>query len=241
MTALQKAKAAPVGRPRILTREAVLDAAIRVGLEGLTLKGLANELNVGTTTLYQYFDGREDLVQAAAVHALSEVPWPKDSGQHWAAYTYDYIRVIITSLSENPTFIINDQRDKYGMEIRFHMVEEFLQVMNRRGFSPEDGVALFNLLSMVAISGAVESARRRRFTNGDSSLRQTSQDTMAKFDHSEFPLLRQVLDRYTASAEEMVDDMIFSFLTSFAHQRGEDISAELTKLKRMSQNQEKIK
>jgi len=231
MTALRKTKAAPVGRPRILTREAVLDAAIRVGLEGLTLKGLANELNVGTTTLYQYFDGREDLVQAAAVHALSEVPWPKDTGQHWAIYTYQYIQVIITSLSENPTFIVNDQRDKYGMEIRFHMVEEFLQVMNRRGFSPHEGVKLFNLLSMVSISGAVESARRRRFTNGDTSLRQTSRDTMAKFDQSEFMLLRQVLESYTLSAEEMVHDMIFSCLTSFAHQRGEDITAQLSNIR----------
>ena len=77
-------KSATYGRPRLLTHDEILEGAVELGLEGLTMKRLASHLNVGTATLYQYFDSRKTLMRAAAVYSLSDVcllytsPSPRD-------------------------------------------------------------------------------------------------------------------------------------------------------------------
>ena len=63
------------GRPRLLSHEEILESAVDLGLEGLTMKRLASHLNVGTATLYQYFDSRKSLMRAAAVYSLSDRPF----------------------------------------------------------------------------------------------------------------------------------------------------------------------
>ena len=91
MQTLNEKKKLGVGRPRVLTEEQILDAALEIGLEHLTLKKLATKLNAGTTTLYQYFDSREALLEAAALHAFNELPLPEDKGQNWVEFSYEYI------------------------------------------------------------------------------------------------------------------------------------------------------
>ena len=52
-------------RPRSLTRAAIAEAALAVieadGLRGLTMRGVAGELGVGTMSLYRYVEHREEL------------------------------------------------------------------------------------------------------------------------------------------------------------------------------------
>ena len=44
------------GRKRLLKRDDILNGALSIGLDSLTMKNLAEHLNVGTATLYQYFE-----------------------------------------------------------------------------------------------------------------------------------------------------------------------------------------
>ena len=90
MSALETIKSSSVGRPRILTKELILQTAVKLGLENLTLKELANDLNVGTTTFYQYFDSRSELIEAAAVYALSDIPLPQNPALEWHEYAYEF-------------------------------------------------------------------------------------------------------------------------------------------------------
>ena len=62
------------GRPPGLSRERILDAALEIvdgeGLDGLSMRRLADELGAGTMTLYGYFRGKDELLDAL-VDAIS--------------------------------------------------------------------------------------------------------------------------------------------------------------------------
>src|SRR6059036_795279 len=69
--------ATATGRPRArLTRDQVAAAALelldREGLEALSMRRLAEELGVGTMTLYGYFRSKNELLDAVVDAAVAE-------------------------------------------------------------------------------------------------------------------------------------------------------------------------
>ena len=68
----QNGRAKTAGRPRRLTTEQVLETAIAIGLEGLTMSAVARRLGVSITVLYGYVSSREELVRLAASYALEQ-------------------------------------------------------------------------------------------------------------------------------------------------------------------------
>jgi AcrR family transcriptional regulator len=69
---------APMGRPRKLTREAVVQAAARIiegeGDEALTMRSLSAALGVQAATLYTYFDQLDEIREAVLRQALAAIP-----------------------------------------------------------------------------------------------------------------------------------------------------------------------
>ena len=212
------------GRPRLLTHEEILDGAIELGLENLTMKKLSTHLNVGTATLYQYFDSRKTLMRAAAVHSLSDVPLPEDTGQHWSEYARAYVFVLQEILAETPSFIHSYQHTDYGFEVQFKLIEGFLQVMKVRGFSPEAGMKLFNIIGMAAFSGAIEIVRQREFEYQDETMDTVARRQFARLDTADFPLLAQALPTFTSSPEEKINALLDVAFRSIAKERGESES-----------------
>src|ERR671936_593320 len=70
-------------RPERLSRDRILDAALalvdREGLEALSMRRLAEELDVWPMSLYRYFHDKEELVGALADAAAEEVTPPSPS------------------------------------------------------------------------------------------------------------------------------------------------------------------
>src|SRR3954451_24175456 len=79
-----------VGRPPRINRQMIAEAAHELGLEQLTLKAVAEHLDVSIAALYHYVSGKDDLLQLAAEYAASRVPLPEDHGQHWAVWLLDW-------------------------------------------------------------------------------------------------------------------------------------------------------
>jgi len=78
------------GRPRVhvhLSREAIARAGLtlvdREGLEALTLRNLARELGVGTTTLYGHVRTRDEIVADVVGLLLGEVDVVASPGESW--------------------------------------------------------------------------------------------------------------------------------------------------------------
>lgn len=221
MMGIMQAKQTTYGRPRLLTHEEILDGAVELGLENLTMKRLATHLNVGTATLYQYFDSRKSLMRAAAVHSLSDVPLPVDEGQHWSALARSYVEVLQNLLAENPSFIHSYQHTDYGLEVQFKLIEKFLGAMSTRGFSPKDGMKLFNMIGLAAFAGAIEIVRQREFEYQDETLEVVAQRQFARLEAAEFPLLGQAMSTFTVSPEQKSHDLLRAAFLTIARERGE--------------------
>lgn len=205
MAANLKEKQATYGRPRLLTHEEILDAAVELGLEKLTMKRLSTHLNVGTATLYQYFDSRKLLMRAAAVHSLSDVPFPKDTGQSWSDLSREYVESLRILLAENPSFIYSHQHSDYGFEVHFRLIEPFLASMKARGFEASESMRIFNIIGMAAFAGAIETVRQREFEFKDETMAQVAKRQFKRLPPSEFPLLKEAFETYTQTPEEKVD------------------------------------
>src|SRR3712207_6578966 len=71
-------------RGRRLTRESIAAAALALadseGFEALTMRRLAQELGVGTMTVYGYVRDKEDLVDAMVDLAITEITIPPPRG-----------------------------------------------------------------------------------------------------------------------------------------------------------------
>jgi len=223
-TAKSGDKQTAYGRPRLLTHEEILEGAVQLGLEGLTMKRLATHLNVGTATLYQYFDSRKALMRAAAVHSLSDVPLPEDNGQHWSKLAREYVDAIQSLFAENPSYINSYQQTDYGFEVRFQLIEKFLQSMVSRAFTPEKGMELFNVIGMAAFAGAIEITRQREFEFQDETMDVVARRQFDRLDRSKFPMMAQALSTFTQTPEQKVESLLSGIFRTIAREREEDES-----------------
>jgi AcrR family transcriptional regulator len=209
------------GRPRLLTHDEIIGGALELGLEGLTMKKLATHLNVGTATLYQYWDSRKDLIQAAAVHALSDLALPEDSGQHWSDYACEFSLCIQTYLATNPSLVLSNHVREYGFEVQFQLAEQFLSVLDDRGFDPHAGMEVFNMVGDVAFAGAVEEIRQSEFDEQEETAAAVATRQFARLDKSEFPLFSQAMAGLTSPPEERIKNLLRAAFKTIARERGE--------------------
>ncbi len=214
-------KPASYGRPRLLTHEEILDGAVELGLENVTMKKLSDHLGVGTATLYQYFDSRKNLMRAAAVHSLSSVALPEDQGQHWSLLARDYVYALMEILSDNPSYINSMSPTNYGFEVHFKLIEPFLQSLNQRGIAPGEAMGLFNKIGIIAYGGAVESVRQREFEFIDETAEVVARRQFARLDPDDFPMMRQVMDEFTLTPEQKTKAVMRAVFSAFARQIGE--------------------
>ena len=221
---IKDAKQRAYGRPRLLSHEEILEGAVELGLEGLTMKRLATHLNVGTATLYQYFDSRKTLMRAAAVYSLSDVPLPEDTGQHWSALAKDYVKAIQNLFAENPSYINSYQQTDYGFEVRFQLIEKFLQSMSERNFTAEKGMELFNIVGMAAFAGAIEISRQREFELQDETMEVVARRQFARLVADAFPMMAQALSTFTHTPKQKLESLLSATFKTIARERGEDES-----------------
>lgn len=85
------------GRPNLINREIIADAAIgliaEAGVDALTFQGLAARLGVKHPALYRHVNGRSDLLRAVADRFMETTEWPEPRGS-WQ----DYLRAVAAAI-----------------------------------------------------------------------------------------------------------------------------------------------
>jgi AcrR family transcriptional regulator len=97
-----------VRRDDRLSRELIADAALdlvdREGVEALTMRRLARELEIGTMTLYGYFRDKEELLDHAIDRAARDLDLRPGSGA-WRPRLRELITTVWRSLTEHPSAV----------------------------------------------------------------------------------------------------------------------------------------
>ena len=83
---------APVPRPKVplISKRKTLEAALRIidteGLDALSVRRLAVELNVNAASLYHHFRNKDEILVGAAQLALAEVRTPDTRDEPWQSW-----------------------------------------------------------------------------------------------------------------------------------------------------------
>ncbi|WP_280487324.1 TetR/AcrR family transcriptional regulator [Nocardia farcinica] len=123
------------GRPRLLTLDAIVEAATRLGTDRLTMKGLAEELDVAVGTLYRYVDGRNGLLELIAARQLRGF---QDEHQEWQDFPRAFAWSNYRVMSNNPTMLTLYLEGVLGPESQADLIDSFIRGMIRRGFATQE-------------------------------------------------------------------------------------------------------
>jgi AcrR family transcriptional regulator len=92
------------GRPRTLSAEAIVTAAIHVlddgGVAGLSMRSVAQRLGTGAASLYAYVSGKEERLELIFDELVGTVPPPTPDPKRWreqiTAMMFDVQRVLVS-------------------------------------------------------------------------------------------------------------------------------------------------
>ena len=212
------------GRPRLLSREQVIETALTLGLENLTMKRVADELGVTIATLYQYVADRDEMMRLAVGRVLSSMPLPEDAGQHWSIFIRDFADAASRSMGADAGIIARFLEGGVGLEPEAPAADYFLQCMTRRGFSLSEATDILRLIGGVIFGAAMVMCRDRARSSRDGSPEQALRAVLAQFAPDELPLLRQVADAYAAPMARPAITLVEPLIRQIAQARGEEVA-----------------
>ncbi|ARS29530.1 regulatory protein TetR [Sphingomonas sp. KC8] len=215
-----------IGRPRLLTRDMVIDAAIEIGLAAISMKRLAEHLGVGTATLYQYVGSRDELLKLAAARQVSSLDMEETDDLHWSKFLVIFAQAIQEQLVQQPQIIVQFIDAGLGPEVELEVAERFLQAMVARGFTPEEALNIQMHIGALAIAGAVAICRERASRARGRSSTARVQAALTHYAPEELPLIRRHAEHYSTEAETMLARVIAPLIERIARERGEELPGD---------------
>lgn len=150
---------AKVGRPARINRQMIAEAAHEVGLDGLTLRAVADHLGVSIAALYHHVSSKDDLVRAAAEYTAGRVPLPEDRGQHWAVWLAEWAQYNHDVFATQPALLAEYLDGAIGRDVIGPSLERILGLLTRQGFTPLEADAAYGLVASTSIGLVLNEVR----------------------------------------------------------------------------------
>jgi AcrR family transcriptional regulator len=200
-------RTAPKPDPRArLSREQVARAALelldRHGLEALSMRRLADQLNVGTMTLYGYFGSKDDLLDAVIDAAVADRERVNLEGP-WQDQLRRLMQATRRGLGRHPSLVkVRAERPVLRPEaLRF--AESGLTILRGAGLSKSEAARAFRLLFTYVFGYVSFSPQHAAEEAGRESRAAT-----AALPPDEYPTLTDSADEL---ADAMAGDATFDF------------------------------
>lgn len=138
-----------------LCRERILCAAVRVvdaeGLGALTMRRLANDLGVGTMSLYTYVPNKEDLLDGVIGTVLSEICIPVPRADDPIASARHILREFRRVATRHPNLVPLLTSRAPATPEALRVLEAGFDALRRAGVDPAGAVQAYRLLVSFAI------------------------------------------------------------------------------------------
>ena len=118
------------GRPQQISREQIVDAAVRLGAEGepgdLRMSEVARALDVGPAALYNHVRDREELLALVAARIMEETeyddfePGPDATWQDWVVAFATAVRAAVLASTNPDDALRYGERAPYDAEVHEH-------------------------------------------------------------------------------------------------------------------------
>jgi len=181
---------------RATSLDAAIEAAIAImdrdGLEALTIRNLAEDLGIGTMTLYSYVGGKDDLLDQIALRLLGKIPSEIPTNSSWSAHLIAIMTRLYHVLRQHPGVAATSLTPRGPIAALDPLRELILRILHDVGFPPRDAVnALTALVTYVTGYSIVEHARTDVHMEKERSR-------LAALPKAEFPHLSAAANLYAA-------------------------------------------
>lgn len=149
------------GRPRLLTTEKILDVAIDLGLDGLTMTTIADRLGVSIGMLYGYITNRDELIKLAEARIIQDYEYPVDTGQHWTVYMAENAVAWFRFFTGPGEFLVRYIGGRGGPAAEIDRFQYWIAAMEKQGFEPLKSLLLQRQLGEIVMGGVVTELRTR--------------------------------------------------------------------------------
>ena len=188
------------------SRERIVEAALavldRAGGGGLSMRSLADELGVGTMTLYGYFRSKDELLDAIVDSGAERIAAARADGG-WK----EQLRALVLEMHRrhlaHPAIVELRLERPLLSEGALTITERGVAILRDAGFSKRDAVRAYRLLFVYTFGFSAFGPGPAR--GGES---EASRAALAALDPGRYPVLTDSIDEAVAS---MADASLFEF------------------------------
>lgn len=215
---------ARVGRPPAVSVQAIVAAAIELGLDTVTFKQIADRLGVAQATLYRHVHNRDELVRLAAFQLTLARRLPDGEHEHWSALAERYAESLFEAFVGEPQLIAELLRGRLGPHAEVDILEQFVDALGVHGFTINEAASLFHSLGMLTIGAASGAIGLNASLQNGEPWHRLMRTTLAERDDDELPHTRAVLANI-AESSLMVDwrGALRALIAGVATGRGETL------------------
>jgi AcrR family transcriptional regulator len=148
-----------------LSREAVIDAALEVcraeGLDAVTMRRVATELDTGAASLYVYVRNRDELVAAMSDRVAGSIELEPPDPARWREQLHRLLGRMVTALQAHPGMAASTLAEVPSSDPPFDFMENLLGLLLAGGVLPQDAAWGCDILALVTTATAIENDVRR--------------------------------------------------------------------------------
>jgi AcrR family transcriptional regulator len=208
-----------VGRPARLNRAMIARAAYEVGLDQVTMKGVADRLGVSVPGLYHHVEGRDDLMRLAAEYSAAQMELPVDRGQHWAEWLLECARYSHDAFVAQPALLAQFVNGSLGFDRMATHMDTVIGVLTRHGFTAPEAIDAHETVIECALGAAVTEIRTAESARAGRPIIAEYHRVLAMQPPDELPNLRRLLSTHTDRAG--FTERVVTVLVGIAVRRGE--------------------
>jgi AcrR family transcriptional regulator len=194
-----------------LSEGAIIDAALAItraeGLDAVTMRRVAAELDTGAASLYVYVRNRDELLRAMMDRVVGTVPAIVPDPERWRAQAHDLMRGLRDALEAHPGLASVLTGEPPTTENALVGAESLLGILLVGGIASQDAAWAVDILMLIVTATATEADIRRAAGDGAEVDVLRIHDTFVALPATRFPLLVSHASELVAGA----GDQRFSF------------------------------
>jgi AcrR family transcriptional regulator len=176
-----------------LSEDLILDTAMRVlreeGLEAVTMRRLAGELDTGPASLYVYIRNREQLLNALVERISGMVELEEPDPARWRQQVHRLVEGILKVMEEHRGIARVSIANVPTGESSLLVAENLMGLLLAGGVTPRDAAWACDILPLITVASAVETATYQERGDEQGDIAGELEAVFSQIPADRFPIL----------------------------------------------------
>jgi AcrR family transcriptional regulator len=176
-----------------LSEDGILDVAMRIlreeGLEAVTMRRLATELDTGPASLYVYIAGRDELRNAMLDRVAGMIELEAPDPSRWREQVQRLMEGMLRTMEAHPGIATVAVANPPTGERSLVVADYLLGLLRAGGIADRDAAWACDILPLIVTASAVESAVHQQRDHNESDVINTLTATFSTLPAGRFPNL----------------------------------------------------